>query len=104
MEGEEGKDRECCFALDKDIALCRCLVKAAEDESESSPLTEALVVRGLVWFHLVCLPQGKSKKRVKHRKPSPSHHLDIFPSIKLPESYTVIFCPKILSHLKLCVN
>lgn len=39
MEGEEGKDRECCFALD------RCLVKAAEDESESSPLTEALVVR-----------------------------------------------------------
>lgn len=95
MEGEEGKDRECCFALDKDIALCRCLVKAAEDESESSPLTEALVVRGLVWFHLVCLPQGKSKKE----RSTGSHHLDIFPSIKLPESYTVIFCPKILSHL-----
>lgn len=39
------KDRESCLALDKDMALCRVLVKAAEDESESSLLTGALVVR-----------------------------------------------------------
>ena len=61
MRGEprEDKDSERRLALNKDVALCRRLVKAAEDESESSPLTGALVVQSPVWFHLVSLAQGK---------------------------------------------
>lgn len=49
------KDSVHCFALDKGMALCRRLVNAAEDESESSPLTGAPVVQSPVWFHLVSL-------------------------------------------------
>lgn len=51
-------DSERCLAL----ALRGALVKAAEDESESSPLTGALVVPSPVWFHLVSLAQGKWKE------------------------------------------
>lgn len=58
-EKRRDKDSECFLALNKDMALCGQLVKAAEDESESSPLTGALVVQSPVWFHLVSLVQGK---------------------------------------------
>lgn len=98
-EDDKYKDIECCLALDKDMALCRRLVKAAEDESESSPLTGALVVRSPVWFHLVSLAQGKFKKKkffkTLHRKSFPCPHLDIFLSIKSPRGSTIISCPKI---------
>lgn len=68
--GENRRDKgiECCLELNKDMSLCRRLVKAAEDESESSTLTGALVVRSPVWFHLVSLAQGKFKKKKKKRK------------------------------------
>lgn len=47
------------------LARYGCLVKAAVDESESSPLTGALVVQSPLWFHL--------SQITLHRKPaSPS--------------------------------
>lgn len=45
------------------MVLCRQLVKAAENESESSPLTAAIVVQSPVWFHLVRRAQGKKEKK-----------------------------------------
>lgn len=49
------------------MVLCRQLVKAAEDESESSPLIGALVVQSPVWFHLVSLAQGEYGKKEKKK-------------------------------------
>lgn len=80
------------------MVLCRQLVKAAEDESESSPLTGGLVVQSPVWFHLVSLAQGKyekkKKKKVLHRKSSLCPRLDIFLSIKSPGGSMIISCCK----------
>lgn len=67
-----GKDSECCLLWTKTEPFCRQLVQAAEDESESSPLTGALVAPNPVRFHLVSLVQGKYEEK-EHctRKRSP---------------------------------
>lgn len=49
--------------LTKMWPFCRQLVKAAEDESESSPLTGAPVAPSPVRFHLVSLAQGKYEEK-----------------------------------------
>lgn len=62
-KGEEGRGEiktvNTALVWTKTRPFCRQLVKAAEDESESSPLTGALVVPSPVRFHLVSLAQGK---------------------------------------------
>ena len=107
-----GEGSECFLGLDRDMALCRRLVKAAEDESVCSPPTEALVVQSPVCFHLVSFPQGKfikkNKKTLQHWKLSLCPHLDIFLSIKSPKSCAILSYmnlrvhERIITHMKLC--
>lgn len=67
-----GEDSECCLLWTKTWPFCWQLVKAAEDESERSPLTGAPVALSPARFHLASLAQGKyGEKECCMMKPSP---------------------------------
>lgn len=72
-----GKDSDCCLLWTKMRSFWRQLVKAAEDESESFPLTGAPVVLSPVRFHLVSLAQGEygGKKEALCPSSSPLDYL-----------------------------